>query len=155
MLHHQVDPDDFDKNVDQALPLEQILTPNPQLNDMLSKLKVRKWAFTNAGLVHAERVLGILGIRHHFDGITYCNYRESDIVCKPAIKAYTRAMEQAGVDGSTKCYFVDDSASNVETAATLGWTAVHLSKHPKGDTAGTFHIQHIADLPSVLPELWQ
>lgn len=49
--HHKVDPLDYDKHCDAALPLETVLAPNPRLQQMLKDIdrtKVRVWALTNA-----------------------------------------------------------------------------------------------------------
>lgn len=44
-----VDPLVYDKEVDQSIPLEKYLKPDPELREMLSSMKdVKKWAFTNA-----------------------------------------------------------------------------------------------------------
>ncbi|KAI8048787.1 pyrimidine nucleotidase [Syncephalis plumigaleata] len=155
LLHHDIDPVAYDKEVDGSLPIEELIKPDPELRDMLQKLKTRKWAFTNAGLPHAQRVLAALGISDQFEGITYCNYAEPDFPCKPEIRAYNKAMHEAKVNNSHACYFVDDAAHNVETARTLGWTAVHVTNEPNLSTAGHYQIHKVTDLPKVLPELWQ
>lgn len=42
--------DRLDKEVDGGLPLEQLLKPDPELRNMLVRMKgAKKWAFTNAG----------------------------------------------------------------------------------------------------------
>ncbi|KAM3583674.1 putative suppressor of disruption of TFIIS [Umbelopsis sp. WA50703] len=153
--HHDVDPVDFDKQVDGRLPLENILKPNAELTKMLAELKVRKWILTNAGLEHAKRVLKIMGIDDQFEGITYCDYSEPDFPCKPEVEIYKRALKEANVSAKTKCYFVDDSAVNVEAASQLGWISVHVADDPKISSAGDFQIDSVTQLPLVLPELWQ
>jgi len=42
VLHHGVDPDHFDLNVDQSLPLESVLKPDFELRKMLKKMKMKK-----------------------------------------------------------------------------------------------------------------
>ena len=47
--HHEVDPAHYDRVVDGGLPLEELLTPSQELIDVLNRLKVKRWVFTNAG----------------------------------------------------------------------------------------------------------
>ncbi|KAI9285646.1 HAD-like domain-containing protein [Umbelopsis sp. AD052] len=153
--HHQVDPVDFDEQVDGRLPLEDLLKPEPELRKMLETLPMRKWILTNAGLQHAKRVLKLLDIEDQFEGITYCNYSEPNFPCKPEVTMYERAMKDAGVKEHNHCYFVDDSDVNVEAATKLGWTSVHVADDPKKSNAGDFQIAAITELPQVLPDLWK
>lgn len=67
---------------------------------------------------------------------------------------YKKAMRDANVTVHNKCYFVDDSAANVEAATKLGWTSVHVADDPKQSTAGDFQIHAVTELPLVLPDLW-
>lgn len=68
---------------------------------------------------------------------------------------YEKAMKEAGVKENSHCYFVDDSAANVEAATKLGWTSVHVADDPKQSSAGNFQIADIMELPQVLPDLWK
>ncbi|KAJ1643639.1 suppressor of deletion of TFIIS [Coemansia erecta] len=150
MKHHGVKPSDFNEKVDGSLPLETLIKPDPELRRILKAVKIRRWAFTNAGIDHARRVLRCLGIEDLFEGITFCDYAEIDFPCKPERAAYERAMLEAGVTDPRMCYFVDDSAKNVEVAIELGWTAVEVSQ--KASTM--LNISRIHELPQVLPQLF-
>ncbi|KAJ2483895.1 suppressor of deletion of TFIIS [Coemansia sp. RSA 2131] len=156
VMHHQIDPVEFDEEVDGSLPLEDIIKPDVELRAMLESIKTRRWAFTNAGNNHARRVLKCLGIADLFEGITFCDYSEPDFPCKPEREAYDRAMCEAGVDDAQLCYFADDSAQNVEAALCLGWTAVLVSPaiHTMGADKNHLQIQSIHQLPEVLPQLF-
>jgi len=154
LLHHDVDPSTYNDEVDDSIPLETLLTRDDALAAMLSRLKTRKWAFTNAGKKHAERVLQILGVRDYFEGVTFCDYTEMNFPCKPEVRAYQRAMQQAGVMEHEKCFLVDDSASNVDTAETLGWSTVHVTEFPENSTAGRYQIRSVKDLPTIFPHLF-
>lgn len=129
--HHKIDPMDFNKKVDDALPLESILSPNPKLQRLLGdfdKKKVKLWLFTNAYVNHAKRVTRILEVDSFFDGLTFCDYSELKLVCKPDIKSFEKAMSEAGISKFEDCYFVDDSELNCKRAEELGWTAIHLKE---------------------------
>lgn len=58
-----IDPLDFDRKCDGALPLESIIAPDPALRELLLSIdtdRVRICALTNAYRIHAQRVLKIL-----------------------------------------------------------------------------------------------
>lgn len=109
--HHQIDPLAYNSQVDDALPLEGIIKPRPELKQLLEDIdrsKVRLWLFTNAYVNHAKRVVRLLGIEDKFDGITYCDYSSVPFVCKPHKDAYVKAMKEAGVETWDDCYFVGE-----------------------------------------------
>ncbi|KAI8819855.1 Haloacid dehalogenase-like hydrolase-domain-containing protein [Fimicolochytrium jonesii] len=154
--HHDVDPMAYDREVDQALPLEQFLKPDPELRTMLETMQgVKKWAFTNAYEVHAGRVLKALGIEDQFAGLTFCDYATPNFPCKPEEVYYEQVMQAAGVTDPSKCYLVDDAAANIDMAKKLGWTAVHVADDVSAEPKhGDFQISHIHELQEVLPEFW-
>lgn len=60
MLNHDVDPNEFDEFCDQAIPLEEMLFPDPALVKLLQDIdstKVRVWAFTNAYVKVGARLI--------------------------------------------------------------------------------------------------
>ncbi|KAK3835854.1 MAG: pyrimidine 5'-nucleotidase [Linnemannia elongata] len=149
VIHHP------DAKVDGALPLEDILSENPPLREMIKSMKIeKKWLFTNAGKAHALRVIKVLGLEGLFDGLTYCDYTEPNFICKPEAASFRRAMKDAGVVHPSNCYFVDDSAANVDKALDIGWTAVHVADDPVKSNFGHYQITNILELPTVLPEFW-
>ncbi|KAF9988966.1 hypothetical protein BGZ75_007991 [Mortierella antarctica] len=152
-----IDIRDYDNKVDGALPLENILQQNVPLRQMIQAMNVgKKWLFTNAGEIHAKRVIKVLGLEGLFHGMTFCNYLEPKFVCKPDQKSFEKAMKEAGASDPAECFFVDDSASNIEMATKLGWTAVHvLEGSAPPSSFGRFQIQSVLDLPSVLPRFWE
>jgi len=134
VLHHGVDPMDFEQKCFASVPLEDVLSPDPLTRKLLQAIdrsKCRIWAFTNSYRIHAERVLRLIDLHDQFEGIVFCDYnREDDLVCKPAPASYHRAMQQAGVQDPTKCLFVDDSLGNLKAAKAVGWIrCVHFREH--------------------------
>ena len=108
-LHHKIDPLDFNREVDDALPLEDIITSNSQLRQLLDdidKSKVKLWLFTNAHITHAQRVVKLLGVEDMFEGLTYCDYSKVPIHPKPHTEAYEKAEMEAGVLSIQDCYFI-------------------------------------------------
>ncbi|KAI1015036.1 hypothetical protein LB503_003834 [Fusarium chuoi] len=131
--HHQIDPLDYNA-------------------------KVTVWLFTNAYVNHGKKVVRLLGIEDIFDGLTYCNYAEQPLLCKPDPRMYEKAMREAGVDRVEDCYFVDDSALNCTEAKKFGWTAAHLVEEgvPAPKTpASQYQIQHLRELRSVYPQFFK
>lgn len=147
--HHKIDPLEFNVEVDDALPLDSILKPDPKLRQLLESLdtsKVKPWLLTNAYVNHAKRVVGLLGVDDLFEGVTYCDYGQLPLVCKPSQDMYAKAEQEAGAPSTESCYFVgmlvllleghrrlhaeirdtDDSHLNCKHAQARGWTAVHL-----------------------------
>ena len=106
---HKVDPIAFNREVDDALPLEELLAPDPKLRQLLLDLdtsKVKLWLFTNAHITHGKRVVKILGVDDLFEGITYCDYANFPLICKPHAPMYDMAEAQAGVGSAHDCFFV-------------------------------------------------
>lgn len=107
--HHRIDALEYNEQVDDAIPLEDILSPDPVLRKMLQdidKTKVKLWLFTNAYVTHGKRVVRLLGVDDMFEGITFCDYAEYPIICKPLPEMFAKAMKEAGVTEMKDCYFV-------------------------------------------------
>ena len=107
--YHQIDPLEYNAQVDDALPLEDLIKPNPELRKMLEdidKSKVKLWLLTNAYVNHAKRVVKLLQVEDLFDGVTYCDYGKMPLICKPNQEMYKQAEVDAGASGPDQCYFV-------------------------------------------------
>ena len=128
--HFSIDPLEYDRFVDGGLPLDEILKPSPNLKNLLNRLSQKGscWIFTNAGKSHALRVLSLLEIKSFFSGVIYCDYSEENFPAKPDRLAFTRAMKCAGVDDPKRCYFFDDSITNIRTAQVIGWNVVYINE---------------------------
>ncbi|EMC96663.1 hypothetical protein BAUCODRAFT_69425 [Baudoinia panamericana UAMH 10762] len=158
--HHKVDPLEYNAKVDDALPLEDIIKPDPKLRKLLEDIdrdNVKLWLFTNAYITHGRRVVRLLGIEDLFEGITFCDYAAKTLICKPRQEMYERAMRESGASNLEACYFVDDSALNVVGAKKFGWKAAHLvepsSKAPEKPVAD-YQIQNLEELRVIFPEVF-
>ena len=149
-LHHEVNEDDYLAYV-HDLPLEQYISPDPQLRSLLKSLTQKKWIFTNADADHASRVLQVLGIDDCFSGII--DVRALGFLCKPDRKAYARALELAGETNPEKCVLLDDSIRNLIPAHQAGFTTV-LVGSPQHHQSADYSIQNLKDLPQVFNQLW-
>jgi putative hydrolase of the HAD superfamily len=158
MVEHGVSPDgflDYVHDIDHAP-----VPPNPGLDAALHALSGRKLIFTNGTVAHAERVLGRLGVTHHFGDIF--DIVHSDFIPKPEMEPYRRFIAQTGIRPETSAMF-EDIARNLEAPHALGMTtvlvvspdnrdALHLNRSPGGEAAA--HIHHVTgDLTAFLQGL--
>ena len=159
--HHKVDPLEYNAKVDDALPLEGIIKPNPKLRKLLQDIdrtNVRLWLFTNAYITHGKRVVKLLGIDDLFEGITYCDYGAEKLLCKPSPEIYTKAMREAGVSHAEDCYYVDDSALNARAGKAFGWKSAHLVEPGTGrppEPVANYQIENLEELRTIFSELFK
>ncbi|AGO13372.1 AaceriAFR234Wp [[Ashbya] aceris (nom. inval.)] len=163
--HHQIDALEYNRMVDDALPLQNILQPDPELREMLLRLRAsgkvdKLWLFTNAYKNHGLRCVRLLGIADLFDGITYCDYSKEDLICKPDPLAFDKARRESGLGTYSNAYFVDDSGNNIRTSLELGIVncAHVVEREVDEDLGNSPHgckiISQITDIPEAFPELF-
>lgn len=177
--HHKVDPLEYNEKVDDALPLDDIIKPDPKLRKLLQDLdpeKVRLWLFTNAYVNHGKRVTRLLGVDDLFDGMTFCDYGAERLLCKPSKEMYDKAMKEANAPSVGDCYFVgsyvpdpqfldrftnivpDDSALNAGAAKTYGWKTAHLvepTATPPPEPVSQHQISNLEELRKIFPEIFK
>jgi putative hydrolase of the HAD superfamily len=122
-LNHHIDADEFLHYV-HDIPLQEYLQPNPHLGAVLGAIRRQKVVFTNASREHANQVLTLLGIGHHFDRIV--DVRDVDYVSKPQPGAYRRVCDLLNVRPG-ECVFVEDNVRNLRPAKEYGMTTVLVS----------------------------
>jgi putative hydrolase of the HAD superfamily len=120
ILHHRIDPEDYLGFV-HNLPLKQYIQPDPDLDAMLARIPLRKAVSTNADRQHAERVLDVLGVRHHFERII--DVRDFGFNSKPHQSAYYRILEILDARAE-ECILVDDAIHNLAPAQAMGMGTV-------------------------------
>lgn len=159
--HHKIDPLEYNQKVDDALPLDDIIKPDPKLRRLLEGIdrsKVKLWLFTNAHITHGKRVVKLLGVDDLFDGITYCDYTAERLLCKPTPAMFDKAMRESGATTLQDCYFVDDSAVNAAGGKKYGWKTAHLVE-PDVDSppkpVADFEISSLEELRTIFPELFK
>ncbi|KAJ5234408.1 uncharacterized protein N7469_003576 [Penicillium citrinum] len=160
--HHEINALHYNSLVDDALPLETLLKPNPELKTFLNSIdrsKVRLRCLTNAYITHARRVLKILGIEAFFEDVTYVDYGVLPFICKPQAGMFGKAMVEAGlgVGDVEKCFFVDDSVGNCVGAREFGWNAVHLVEGGKSSSEfdSQARIQRLEELVGIWPDFFK
>lgn len=120
MHEHRIDPLDYLTFVHDLNPRD-FFGASPPLNEMLYEIPLRKVIFTNADRAHAERVLGTLQVRPHFEQIIdigVMNYKN-----KPDPLAYRQVLDILDVPGE-RCIMVDDLARNLIPAKDMGMTTI-------------------------------
>jgi putative hydrolase of the HAD superfamily len=104
--------------------------------------------FTNASREHAERVLGVLGIRRHFARIV--DVRDMAYESKPQPSAYRRICQLLEASPE-ECLLVEDNVRNLCPAKEIGMSTVLVgdgsqARHPCVDHA----IDRVEEIGQVL-----
>uniref|UniRef100_A0A8H7NBB6 Pyrimidine 5'-nucleotidase n=1 Tax=Bionectria ochroleuca TaxID=29856 RepID=A0A8H7NBB6_BIOOC len=156
--HHSIDAKHYNSTIDEGLPIEALLKPDPKLRQLLQDIdrsKVRLWLFSNADDVYVKRVVRHLEIDDCFEGLSYCDYARVPLLHKPKRKKFQEAMKDAGIESITDCYFVDDSYLNCRGAQDFGWTAMHLIQDgfPTPPSRASQHqIKSLEELRVIFPQ---
>lgn len=159
MLEHKVEPDDFlgyVHDIDHS-----VLDANPALDEQLGRLPGRKVIFTSGTVAHAESVMNVIGIGHHFEEIF--DIKSADYLPKPHRSTYDRFVEEIGVAPDRAAMF-EDIIRNLEAPHDLGMVTVlvHDNDNEDGaminklndDTGDAKHVHHVTDdLAAFLSEI--
>lgn len=139
MTRHGLDPGDFLDHV-HNIDLSPI-PPSPALDAALANLPGRKLIFTNGTARHAERVMGRLGVRHHFEGVF--DIIASEYVPKPEPRVYGALVDLHGLNPEATV-MIEDIARNLKPAADLGMTTVWVRTDSPwaGEEAECGHIHY-------------
>jgi len=166
VVEHGVDPEPFLAYV-HDVPVEDVLTPDPELAAMLRALPGERHVFTNGPSEFAERVLARLGARDAFTHLF--DIRHAAFVPKPDPVPYVRALARLGANPA-RIVLVDDAPQNVVQGRAMGLRTVWLrSPHSvAGGSAGNsvalggetaegsaadVTIERLSDLPAAVPRL--
>lgn len=118
------------------VPLDNYLSPNPQLRALLESIPTRKFIFTNADAAHARRVLARLELESCFDGIV--DILTIEPYCKPMPESFEIAQHLAGEPDPRRCVMIDDLPHTIRAARARGWLALlygQSAPHPEADAA--------------------
>jgi putative hydrolase of the HAD superfamily len=149
-IHKHVDPMDYLAFV-HDLPLQDYLSPSPQLRQLLMSLPQQRWIFTNADSAHAGRVLKALDLVDCFQGII--DIIATGFTCKPEPEAFQKALQIAGESDPASCMLVDDAPRNLLAAQMMGFATLLVGgKHATANSM--LHATDLLSLRSVVPQLW-
>jgi len=146
---YDIDESDYLRFV-HDVPIEQILSPNPNLRETLERIPIKKYIFTNADSQHANRVLNALDIQNCFTDII-------DIIkispfCKPQKEAFSQALDLINEQLPQNCIFIDDSFHNTKIAKELGFFTIYIGQETDS-TKFDARIGQLKDLDKILPTL--
>lgn len=147
MVNHHIDPEDYLAFV-QEFPVEDYVTADPALAEMLAGIELEKDIFTNASLEYAHRILDRLGVRSYFHRIF--DIRATGYINKPDRRAYIQVLKALSATGD-ECLIVEDSIRNLESAKKLGMTTVLVGDD--GTRSVDFVIARVTDLADVLSKI--
>jgi putative hydrolase of the HAD superfamily len=145
-LNHNIDSEDFLAFI-HNLDLEQNLSPDPELRQMLESIPQPKWILTNSDRNHSRRVLNALGLDGIFEGIL--DVWAMGYIPKPDVRVYQRALNLTGNPHPNECVFIDDTLKNLRPARQMGIKTVWVDSfnpHPYANIS----IPRLHALPKVL-----
>ncbi|KAI1032841.1 hypothetical protein LB504_006256, partial [Fusarium proliferatum] len=127
--NYQVDPLEFNSMVDDGVPFDSLIKPNPELRQLLEEIEKENFRLSllsHVHITHVKRVIRLLGVEDLLEGAIYCDYSKKPLVCRPQSAIFETAMRVAAIKRCSDCYLIDDSYRNCQGAESFGWTAVHL-----------------------------
>jgi len=151
MALHDMRPEaflDFVHDVDLG-----VVTPDPLLDQALSRIPGRKVIFTNGPTNYAERILARLSIGHHFEDIY--DIIGAQYIPKPKPEPYDALVRRCKLTPS-RTVMVEDLTRNLAPVAHLGMTTVWVRPERLRDQDNPVpaHIDHVLDdLPQWLGAL--
>ena len=119
--HHKINVDDYLAYV-HDLQLKDFLTPDPLQRSIIASLPTRNLIFTNADIVHAERVLHTLNLRDLFSIIMDINTVAP--YCKPMPESFEIAMKLADENNPSCCVMIDDLKRTTRAAKEAGMFSI-------------------------------
>jgi putative hydrolase of the HAD superfamily len=144
--NYKVDMDEYLAFV-HNVPLEMHLHPDPELRRIIEALPARKFIFTNADSLHANRVLDVLGLQGLFNGIldvhTFAPF------CKPMPESFKLALQAAGSPDPHTCALLDDQARITRAARSLGLYTILVGKDTACQDADA-SLEKWTELPGLL-----
>jgi putative hydrolase of the HAD superfamily len=125
------------------------ITPNPELAEMLKRIKISRSILTNAIREHAERVLKALGIRHEFEQIF--DIRAYNFNNKPSPIAYNTALSAINVPVEN-ILFIDDNIHFMQPFIDLGGQVLLIDEEQKHQNSPYPSIREITELEKFLKQ---
>jgi putative hydrolase of the HAD superfamily len=141
-----IDPVDF-LNYVHAVPLADMLTPDPEIRRALLSLPQRKIILTNSDIHHAQRVLTLLNLSDCFEQIIDIHAIQPH--CKPMEEAFLRALSLAGSPKPEECLLADDGVNNIAAARRLGFFTVYVGDD-NHEVEADIHLVSLVELPEAL-----
>lgn len=142
VLNHNIDAEDYLRFV-HNVPIENLLSPDHELQKLLSGFTQSKVIFTNSDERHARRVLSAMQLDGVFNDII--DVHSVTPYCKPQPEAYQSALNLIGESRPQNCVVIDDSLRNLQTAHVLGFRTILVGSNPDHNQVD-FAIKSIKEL---------
>lgn len=138
IAHHGVDPHEF---MDYVHDIDfSVIDPDPELVDLLKRLKGRRIVYTNGAGKYARAVIAQLGAADAFENIFAME--DAELHPKPSYESFSRLIARTGIDPA-RSVMIEDTPRNLETAHALGFRTVLIHPEPSGSFPE--HIHHASD----------
>ena len=150
--HHAVDPEDYLDYV-HAVDVTSRVSTNEALCQILKKLEIPSYVFTNGSRCHVDRVVAALGLEGLFADIF--DIRIADYQPKPHPDPYRQVLDRLGLSGS-QCIMVEDQLQNLRTAKDFGMKTVLVGRTATGDEGNRYVDASLERLTEIGPliSLW-
>jgi len=148
--HHEVIPDHYLDYV-HDIPIEDYLSRNEKLIEIMAESTGRKSVFTNGSRKHSERVLSLLGLTSYFTDIFDIKFM--DFKAKPDISSYWKTIKALKTKPN-ECIIIEDLPENLTPALEMGMLTVLVDerKDTKSDQFH-YHIEHINQIRPIFKQL--
>lgn len=147
MIHYQIDPDPFLREVHEVD--FSVMTPDPRLRAAIDALPGRKIIYTNGAETYAHNVLKALGLAGAFEKVWAIE--QALYTPKPRAAAYQRIFGADGLNPARAAFFEDDPR-NLKVPHALGTVTVLVRPSPPpGSAARGGPARSAADQPSMAP----
>ena len=123
MLHHNVVGEEFLKYV-HDIDIS-FMKEDKVLRNVLEKLDMEKFIFTNGSAEHAKNILTHLGIYDLFGRDKIFDIQDAEYVPKPEAKTFDLMVKKFGIDPKETIY-IEDIAKNLSIGYERGCTTVWL-----------------------------
>ena len=141
--HHGTNPHHFLEATHRFEKLHKLMVFDRALRAMLRRLPGRKIVFSNGPQRYAEAVIGVMGIRRHFNdvfGIEQMRFHP-----KPGAAAFRFLLHEHRLNPA-HCVLVEDTAENLRTAKRLGMKTVLVGRGLRHPAYVDLKIPSILDL---------
>jgi len=150
IIHHNLNADDFLEYV-HDVGVENRLSPNPALDELLASIPLEKGIFTSGHRPHAQRVLRCLGVERYFPQIFDITF--THFIPKPNPEPYHQVLEHLCLEGRD-CMMIEDMPANLKPAKDLGMITVLVGPGTeKLDGVVDYVIETVLDLGDILKDV--
>ena len=139
--HHNIDPIDFLTTTHDLKNFNDLVMPEVNLKETISKIKGRKIIYTNAPKSYTDRILKISNIYEMFDEIF--TIEDSDFTPKPNQASMANFLKKFNIKEGV---FIDDIKENLKTAKNFGLSTIWITDEMSNHSFIDRKIEKVSDL---------